>query len=544
MIHKKIFITALTFLVLGINSTYAATKLYKYDSLHRLTRVERSDGTVTTYDYDDLGNRTSKIVTAPSATPVALFTASPRNGETSLFVQFTDQSTGSPTSWAWEFGDGGTSTEQNPTHTYENPGTYSVTLAVSGSSGSDSLTRTDYITVIADTTDTDNDGLPDSIENAGCTDPNDADTDDDGIIDGDEDANHNGIVDSGETDPCDVDTDGDGIQDGTEIGFTLPDVGPDTETNTFQPDLDPGTTTDPNDSDSDNDGILDGDEDTNHNGRVDAGESDPNTPDPIQQILFQDDFNDGVLDLSKWSVSCSGKNCIDGEPGEKVEEINGMLRVTADAVDKRGVAISRDIQVNPSAIITIKRRTRVHYAESPYLGSWPGPYYRDHITLKNQSTNLFGFHYLNYHYIEDSYGFGFSSDDLIDPLWDQWFEEKFVFNPLTGEATYLLNNVEQLNYIGNPLSGDIINLVFTSGGWWTGHFTEVDYIVMEQSDSGMMGDIDGNDNVNLIDAILALQISANIDPGQTINISGDVNDDGQIDIEETIYILQTVCGLR
>ena len=52
--------------------------------------------------------------------------------------------------------------------------------------------------------DSDEDGLPDDLESTMCTDPNDADTDDDGIKDGDEDTNHNGVVDPGETDPCNV----------------------------------------------------------------------------------------------------------------------------------------------------------------------------------------------------------------------------------------------------------------------------------------------------------------------------------------------------
>jgi Tol biopolymer transport system component len=143
------------------------------------------------------------------------------------------------------------------------------------------------------TVDSDGDGLPDSLENTTCTDPFDADTDDDGISDGVEDANHNGVVDYGETDPCDIDTDDDGIQDGTELGYTLYDIGPDTDTQIFQPDLDPSTTTDPLDDDTDDDGLLDGEEDTNHNGRVDPGERDPNIKDsramPWLQLLLLDD---------------------------------------------------------------------------------------------------------------------------------------------------------------------------------------------------------------------------------------------------------------
>jgi hypothetical protein len=125
--------------------------------------------------------------------------------------------------------------------------------------------------------DSDGDGLPDMIENGMCADSADGDSDDDGIADGIEDANGNGILDSGETDPCDADSDGDGIQDGTEMGLTAGTA--DTNPGIFVPDADNSTTTDPLNPDSDFDQLNDGEEDTNFNGRLDAGESDPNTSD-------------------------------------------------------------------------------------------------------------------------------------------------------------------------------------------------------------------------------------------------------------------------
>ena len=135
------------------------------------------------------------------------------------------------------------------------------------------------------TIDSDNDGLYDYLENAGCTETIDADTDDDGISDGAEDTNKNGVVDPGETDPCSIDTDGDGIQDGTELGITEPVPDPDgegpllgTDTNVFIADADPSTKTDPLDEDSDDDGFSDGVEDTNQNGAIDTGETDPSNP--------------------------------------------------------------------------------------------------------------------------------------------------------------------------------------------------------------------------------------------------------------------------
>lgn len=68
--------------------------------------------------------------------PVASFTKSVASGTAPLAVSFTDTSTGGPTSWAWDFGDGGTATTQNPSHTYTSAGTYSVTLAATNSQGS------------------------------------------------------------------------------------------------------------------------------------------------------------------------------------------------------------------------------------------------------------------------------------------------------------------------------------------------------------------------------------------------------------------------
>jgi len=89
------------------------------------------------------------VVGAPA--PVASFGATPTSGTAPLAVDFSDTSTGEITSWSWDLGDGDTSTVQNPSHTYQTPGTYSVRLTVTGPGGSNTVTRTDYITVVADT---------------------------------------------------------------------------------------------------------------------------------------------------------------------------------------------------------------------------------------------------------------------------------------------------------------------------------------------------------------------------------------------------------
>ncbi|MGM0497234.1 MAG: S8 family serine peptidase, partial [Bacteroidota bacterium] len=81
--------------------------------------------------------------------PVADFSANSTTIEEGQTVDFTDQSSNYPTQWEWSFegGDPSTSNEQNPSVTYENQGTYEVSLTVSNEYGSDSETKTDYITV-------------------------------------------------------------------------------------------------------------------------------------------------------------------------------------------------------------------------------------------------------------------------------------------------------------------------------------------------------------------------------------------------------------
>ncbi|MCF8365283.1 MAG: PKD domain-containing protein [Bacteroidales bacterium] len=91
------------------------------------------------------------------------FSASPISGDAPLTVQFTDQSVnagGAISAWNWDFGDGNTSNVQNPQHTYQTPGIYTVNLEIVSGQYSNALTRENYISVsqplvadfIADTT--------------------------------------------------------------------------------------------------------------------------------------------------------------------------------------------------------------------------------------------------------------------------------------------------------------------------------------------------------------------------------------------------------
>ena len=75
-------------------------------------------------------------------TPIAEFTVDSRQGKAPFIVKFHDLSAGNPTTWLWEFGDGSTSSEQNPTHLYPFEGSYDVRLTVSNQFGSDTIFKT------------------------------------------------------------------------------------------------------------------------------------------------------------------------------------------------------------------------------------------------------------------------------------------------------------------------------------------------------------------------------------------------------------------
>jgi len=98
--------------------------------------------------YDQAGNvedypgGDGDTCTSTPVPPTAAFSATPLSGTLPLTVTFTNLSSGTITDWLWDFGDGGTSTLENPTHTYTAAGVYTATLTVSGPAGSDVATAT------------------------------------------------------------------------------------------------------------------------------------------------------------------------------------------------------------------------------------------------------------------------------------------------------------------------------------------------------------------------------------------------------------------
>ena len=121
-----------------------------------------ASGTSVSYTYNDAGSYTvtltatgpngvdtltrTNYVTVSQTPPAALFTADPTSGKKDLRVEFTNSSLRYNTS-EWDFGDGNTSTEDSPTHTYTTSGAFDVSLSVVGDAGSDTNTLAGYVNV-------------------------------------------------------------------------------------------------------------------------------------------------------------------------------------------------------------------------------------------------------------------------------------------------------------------------------------------------------------------------------------------------------------
>ncbi|HLU65877.1 MAG TPA: OmpA family protein, partial [Kofleriaceae bacterium] len=146
--------------------------------------------------------------------------------------------------------------------------------------------------------DADGDGLSNAAEGPLATDPLDADSDDDGILDGDEPGLASDDDGDGAHGALDPDSDGDGLLDGTEVGVTEMHGDTDPSAGAFAADADPTTTSDPLAADTDGGGVPDGVEDTDADGARGPAETDPT--DPSDDYLDSD--GDGLPDTVERAI--------------------------------------------------------------------------------------------------------------------------------------------------------------------------------------------------------------------------------------------------
>ena len=134
-----------TYLYTDKNAPVNVTLYYYVEIVHPNGGCSASKGQ-TNY-HTSRSNRANTGTANPSSLAPAFF-GTPTSGVFPLDVHFFDQSSGDPTEWEWDFGDGSIDTVQNPTHTYSSIGVYSVSLIVKNASGMNSVSFQNYITVL------------------------------------------------------------------------------------------------------------------------------------------------------------------------------------------------------------------------------------------------------------------------------------------------------------------------------------------------------------------------------------------------------------
>jgi uncharacterized protein (TIGR02145 family) len=128
-----------------VASSKTAPYEYKWETegeelgVHVIKATATDDSNASTSDQKQLIIQNKK--------PTAEFSCSQMDVKIGQSVSFVDESTENPNSWSWDFGDGDTSTEQNPTHIYQNEGKYTIALTATNETGSDTEIKSEYITV-------------------------------------------------------------------------------------------------------------------------------------------------------------------------------------------------------------------------------------------------------------------------------------------------------------------------------------------------------------------------------------------------------------
>ena len=140
---------------INVTTDEEATFVYSLNNQNASTTTElvpyivTGENTLVVYATDLAGNTASKEVTFYyDPVPAVSFIANATSGNIPLSVQFTDTSTNAPLNWSWDFGDGATSTEQNPVHVYNDVGNFTVSLTTFNGTGNASLVMDEYVRAV------------------------------------------------------------------------------------------------------------------------------------------------------------------------------------------------------------------------------------------------------------------------------------------------------------------------------------------------------------------------------------------------------------
>lgn len=211
----------------------------------------------------------------------------------------------------------------------------------------------------------------------------------------------------------------------------------------------------------------------------------------VEAFYYYDDFDS--LNKEFWYV---GEWLTLFDASEKVSIKNGILTIPVNETDRSPFLLSEPIPIQDGDIITIKRRAKMHYGNENFTGGMSvvetdSPAFKPELNSEDWGTSFGnGVVLVEYvhNYDENSQRPGrdifrvlpptWKQDHnyaVVDPVFDDWFEEELEIDMRSNKITYSVNGNE-VKVNGSPITKDYIRVFMHSYGQYTGHYTKVDWI--------------------------------------------------------------------
>lgn len=225
------------------------------------------------------------------------------------------------------------------------------------------------------------------------------------------------------------------------------------------------------------------------------------------KVIFADDFSSKVINVNHWTTN-----------GSSITIVDGIMRIIVDETDNGGIVISSNFSFEPTKPIIIQSRLKVTYNQMTkekvyFYGSFwiTANVYdakEDFSSLPPIDKYGRGVSYTNYDYIGDGGNgtetiategfflvkpFGRTHEKRsyydnkigprMQPVWEKWFEQKIIYNPINGEMQYFIDGEKKSEYnVGTmpQMENPQMRLYISPAGWWTNHSIEIDYIEITQ----------------------------------------------------------------
>ena len=190
-------------------------------------------------------------------------------------------------------------------------------------------------------------------------------------------------------------------------------------------------------------------------------------------VIFEDDFNDGILDGTKWAhIGISRKKPWTHVPGASVKEDDGVLVISEDLSNAGGAVKSVPFLVESGDVLKLTRRVRV-FPKNNFQNT------SAFINRAGKSVAQYRYFYKYKDFVDGVY-FDYNGKERVIPPWHEWFTEIVTYNTKTGETTYSIPGSGEMTRTFDILPVEQLWLLFDAYGWYTGHKVEIDYIKLEK----------------------------------------------------------------